>query len=1383
MTKRSPISAPEPIFYDSMQVDETDLITQQTANSTIESSILNNHIGTGVLPENLVQPIIFDSSLTTTYLDGLAIQPQNQPTDNNLGNQLAITLTGSDCSVIRTVKVCIIGLDFQSNLQYETFVFKTNETQVTAQHFTKVLVLLFNDLFGNPVISFNLGGRLVISQAQPMELSRNAIMLSQDIQPNLFFRDFFIDPSLGPITLQTMLQAAMPTYNVADLNIMTTGLGTLILASGDVTTQVGEKFQATTNNIQKITLLLSVQNLVAGQQNNLVWTGDLIASIYPLQTMVNCPTDLAPGLPTQFAPSNIPIAQLSFNYNSLLATGVVLNSVPQPIDFIFSNTPAAVGNLIQSGSYYCIALNRAGNNNQCDILVTYGYLQGLAATFTGSLWVDLPNQDLWFRIWTDAAKVSDGQAYDTGNGVTIPKTILDPTSQATIDYSFGPEQFTGNDTFRAVLTAVTVDSDPVPDARTGNPVDSRQQLEPQVNLLGTIDITNLENTTEPLILGTITDKNIKTFTTSNVVINSTLYSATIVDNQMLIRIVDDPTDTVRFNTAVTGLATNLLNGQLVEAQIITDGYNPSLNYRVANARLCSMIVGDVDGNGIIDENDLNLLNSYIGYNLNVGLPVQTVINTTGQTPGNTTTFTNGYDTLTVPFANLFSVQFQVVDPNTNLVVADGYDGVLVANPTDPRLAQFTSATVNFNTIVGLSSYQIVILTNTAPGDYGGFNIISIDSIADVLTLQKVFLNEAALGQMLRADIDGDFVITYSDGYLLDNYIQRQTVTVAPPTTYPAPTTNPYTKIGTRFNVIQLELETYVDRTDDYDSNPNMRNATVHPLPDIFLNDGYFANHNFYFTPIPITFNQQLTWDESLIITDTNAKLVPSVFTSLTGYNVSSCFIDGVQCNVYPVTQPFDPGTIDYFVPNNLIIGTGGELQRPDGEFYKVDFEVGTIVLEIPDGYFGSERTIDLFHDFMVDATGNGATFLGFPAMRFADCSTVGPNALADDQVRFSVAVQSFSPNLDGESPDGYYGAIVDGKMGVSVDYSTGLLTLNFSNLYQDAVLQTLSTKIQVNVFLKKGGFNNQPLFVNSTQVQNMLSLISVFSGANEGGVSALVELGSDVTGILPIINGGTGLNAVGATGTVLMSTGSGLSYQFVAASSYVPANPSDWVSPAPTTIQNALDRIAALLFTLAGPIPPYPAPPVLLTFAILAGSGITNTGASTVTGNVGTYPTTTETGFGSLTIIGTNHMGDSITQVAKTALTVQYLAAQALPGAVTIPTDLNGQTLTPGVYSSLSGTFMNTGTVTLNGNGNYTFQMATTLITATSSNVVLTGGALASNVTWAVGSSATLGTTSNLEGSILAFTSITLNTGATVTGAVLAQNGAVTLDANTITLP
>jgi hypothetical protein len=1144
MTKRSPVSAPKPIWYDSQQVDETDLNTQQTADAIVESATINNHIGTGVLPEKLVQPVLFDSQAIIGFLDGLAIQTQNQPSDNNLGNQLSISLTGSDVSFYRTVKVCVIGLDFQSNLQYETFIFKANEVQVSKHHFTKILVLLFNDIFGDPDLSFNLGGRLVITEAAPMQLSREPIMISQDVQPNLFFRDFFIDPSLGPITLQTMLQAAMPTYNIDDLGIMTQPLDNLVLSSGDVTTQIGQKFQATTNNIQKVTLLLSVRNLVVGQQNNFVWNGDLIVSIYPLQTTINCSTDLAPSLPINFSPSNIPIAQVSFNYTSLQAAGFVLDSVPQPIDFIFSNTPAAMGNLIQPGSYYCVAIKRAGNANQCDILVATGGDQlsnSNACTFTGNLWVDLPNEDLWFRVWTDAAKVADGQAYDTGNGVIIPKTIIDPTSQATVDYTFGPEQFVGNDTFHAVLTAQNVESTPVPDARTGNPVYSRQQLEPQVTMMGTIDVANLENTTEPLILGSISDKNIKSFNTSNLVINSKLYSATMAENQIFIRIVDDPTDTGRFDTSVSGLATSLLNGNLIGAQIIPNASNPSIFYRVANAKLCSMILGDVDGNGIIDENDLNILNSYLGFNMNVGLPPQTIVNTTG----GTTTFINGYETLTQPFVNAFTLEFQLVDPNTGTVVADGYDGVLIADPNNIRQAQFTSASVAFNTIVGLTSYRLVIITNTNQANYGGFNIVSIDSVADVLTISKVILNSESLGQLLRADVDGDFAITFADGYILQSYIEKLPLSQVPAATYPAPNTNPYTKIGTRFNVIQLELEQFVDRTDDYAAVPNTRSTSVHPLPDIFLGDGYFASHDFYHFPAILSFTQQLVWDESLIITNSQPKLVPSVFTSNSGFNINSCLINGIQCNVYPVTQPFDPGRIDYFIPNNLIIGPGGEIQRPGGEFYKVDFEVGIIVLEIPDGLFGSERTIDIFNDFIVDATGNGATKLGFPSMRFSDCSFVGPDALANDQLRFSVAVQSFSPNTNGLSNDGYYGAIVDGKIGVSIDYSTGLLTLNFTNLYQDQTLQTLSTKIQINVFLKKGGFNNTPLFVDSTKVANMLGLISVFSGANEGGPSALVDLGFDVTGILPIVHGGTGLNAVGATGTVLTSTGSGLSYQFV----------------------------------------------------------------------------------------------------------------------------------------------------------------------------------------------------------------------------------------------
>lgn len=1179
---RAPVSAVQNIWSDSQSVDNTDLTLEQEYNEIIDSSIINNHIGNGIIPEVLVQNVLFDSTLTTGFLDGVPVYVQNQPADSNFGNQLEITLVNSIAAGRRAIKLCIIGLDFQSNLQYEIFYFKTNETQISRKHFTQILTLLFNDFIGDPSLSFNLGGQLTIKEAQPMTLSRAPIMVAQDQQPSLFFRDFFVD---GFASLQSLLQAALPLYNIADLNINTTQLDQLIISSGDVTTQIGEKFLATTNNIQKITVLLSVQNLTVGQSTNLVWNGDLVISIYPLQTTLDCPTDLGNLLPIEFSPSNIPVAQISFNYSSLQSAGIILGSVPQPVDFVFSNSAVAAGTILTPNSYYAFTIKRSGAANQCDIIMAVGAAtapNSRITSFTGSIWVDIPDEQLWFKIYTDAAKISDGQAYDSGHGIIIPKTIVDPTTQATVDFSQEGLPFFGNDVYRAVVSATTQESVPVPDQRTGNPVLTRQQFVPSINLLNTIDITNLEAASDPLIVGAITDKNIKFYNSISSLINSKLYSFTMAHDELLIKIIDDPTDTTRFDTSVIGLQTNLLNGDFQGAVFIPDDNNPAIQYRIADARLCSMILGDVNGDGIVDINDLNLLETYLGFDMTTGLPLHTIFSSDGYF----TTCTNGYLTYTQPFVNQFSLQFQVVNPATGAVVADGYDGVLIANPSVNTLAQFTSASVLFSAIVGLSGYQIVCISGNDANN-GIFNITALDPTADVLTLEKIILTGDTVAQMLRADIDGDFHITNNDGYLLNSYIDRLPITTAPTTTYPAPATNPYTNIGTTFNVIRFRLELFTDRDDDYTSNPTMRANTVHTPPDIFINDGYFAQHNFVTSPIPIVAEKELSWDESLIVSSSQARFVPAIFDSQTSTPPNACSINGVTCTLYGSTPAFDPGKIDYFVPDNLIIGNG-EIQRADGYYYKVDFEVGTIILEIPDGVFGSEKVINIMNDFISDYTGAGITRLGFPAMRFADCSTVTTDALANDQIRFSVAVQSFSPNTNGLTTDGYAGAIVDGKMGVAIDYTTGLLTLNFTNLYQDAVLQTLSTKIQINVFLKKGGFNNQPLFVDSAQVSNMLQLISVFSGAVDGGPSALVDLTEDITNVLPIIHGGTGLNAIGASGTVLTSTGGALSYQFITASSisYTPANTANWALPIPTTEQNALDRMAALLALLHGsPIP------------------------------------------------------------------------------------------------------------------------------------------------------------------------------------------------------
>lgn len=105
------------------------------------------------------------------------------------------------------------------------------------------------------------------------------------------------------------------------------------------------------------------------------------------------------------------------------------------------------------------------------------------------------------------------------------------------------------------------------------------------------------------------------------------------------------------------------------------------------------------------------------------------------------------------------------------------------------------------------------------------------------------------------------------------------------------------------------------------------------------------------------------------------------------------------------------------------------------------------------------------------------------------------------------------------------------------------------------------------------------------------------------------------------------------------------------------------------------------------------------TFAVLAGSGITNTGPSVMNGDIGSFPTTTITGFPPGTVNGTNHGGDAVTQGAKNDLVTAYNDAADKSPVTTVPTELGGTTLTGGTYSSASGTFGLTGNLTLNGGG------------------------------------------------------------------------------------
>lgn len=216
---------------------------------------------------------------------------------------------------------------------------------------------------------------------------------------------------------------------------------------------------------------------------------------------------------------------------------------------------------------------------------------------------------------------------------------------------------------------------------------------------------------------------------------------------------------------------------------------------------------------------------------------------------------------------------------------------------------------------------------------------------------------------------------------------------------------------------------------------------------------------------------------------------------------------------------------------------------------------------------------------------------------------------------------------------------------------------------------------------------------------------------------------------------------------------------------------------------------ASLALTLAAPVAFAAVQVNLLSatnFAVLAGSTITNTGSSVITGDLGLSPGTSVTGFPPGTINGSQLVNTAATIQAQTDLTAAYNAAAQTP-ITTVPAQLGGTTKVAGVYDSIDGTFGVTGTLTLDAQGDpnavFIFKSASTLITAPGSVVSLLNGAQACNVFWQVGSSATLGTNSTFKGSILALTSATLTTGARVEGRVLARNGAVTLDTNTVVKP
>ncbi len=195
------------------------------------------------------------------------------------------------------------------------------------------------------------------------------------------------------------------------------------------------------------------------------------------------------------------------------------------------------------------------------------------------------------------------------------------------------------------------------------------------------------------------------------------------------------------------------------------------------------------------------------------------------------------------------------------------------------------------------------------------------------------------------------------------------------------------------------------------------------------------------------------------------------------------------------------------------------------------------------------------------------------------------------------------------------------------------------------------------------------------------------------------------------------------------------------------------------------------------------------TFAILAFNTVTNVNnpGTVVTGDLGISPGASLVGFPPGQVVGTTHAGDPVAAGAKDALLAAYNNAVGRLGAAVLPGDLSGLTFSAGLYKNSTSVMIASGSLTLDANGDssavFIFQIGSTLTTNPGTQVLLAGGAKATNIFWAVGTSATLGTNSKFKGTLLTASALTMKTGASLEGRLLAQAAAVALDTNLITVP
>jgi hypothetical protein len=621
-TERLPVELKRVNYFDGKQITRDDLQDEQNRHVGIDAANVANFMGSGVVGDVAEPPVILDTndlnSQQQTLLDGYSFDGQDvyigsslvSPSDSTQGVQLSVTISGADLSGAVSSKVSIIGEEFGDNLIHDDLVFDENGSQITQGRYKTILGIVFNNFAGNlfgslsPALDgydgYDLVGRCLIREAKPLEVSRDPLMASQNSQPDQFWGNFITGSATQ--TLNQLLQEIIESSrSLADLNISLASTSQREISADDVTTRIGQKFQALGTNIQKVSMLVSVQeDTTAPSGDEYRWSGQIVATLNALQTSVDCPTTPVPDNLEDFDPDPTIVAQLTLSVDDLADQGVVLDGYAQKVDFVFTGATISdpVNTPIIQDRYYIVTFGRSGNASVGDLLfeeAVHSAPNGYMTIYNGAEWVNITESDMWFEIYGDYVKVADGTSYQSGIGTEVPRLeqsssgVEEPYIEDTISF-----YTSAMDTANFVLVENSSEfSETEQDPRTGNDISSRVAPVPSISMISNTSLTTLlSSEISPLILAKVWDGNPRGNPDS---ISGTTDTAGLVFENTIHVIAPDAD--LRSNNVVNSL--------------LVPNTSASNEYRIISQTLYSDSYGDVNGDGEIDTSDLSIVNSWI----------------------------------------------------------------------------------------------------------------------------------------------------------------------------------------------------------------------------------------------------------------------------------------------------------------------------------------------------------------------------------------------------------------------------------------------------------------------------------------------------------------------------------------------------------------------------------------------------------------------------------------------------------------------------------------------------------------------------------------------------------------------------------------------------